>query len=298
MINNGTSKKKAIMLRVIAYSALVVILLGGIRFILPSLVFMPAARLVSSPETLGYNFEDVYMTTSDNLRIPGWYIPAPKARATLLFFHGNAGNISHRLDSLEIFHELGLSVLIVSYRGFGRSEGSPTINGTRLDALAAWSWLTEYREIPADRIVVFGRSLGGAVAMELMRSATPGALILESTFSSLADMSPFPSVITPILLGADYWNSEATARSLTVPTLVIHSQRDEVVPFRQGRRVYEAIAGEKFFFEIIGDHNSGFLDSYDIYVAKLDSFLTSFFGERETPEGDPATEVVLESEEN
>ena len=282
MINHGTDKKRAIMLRVVVYSILIVILLGGIRFVLPTFVFMPSTRMGHTPAVLNFPFEDVTLTTSDNVRIHGWYIPAPNARATLLFFHGNAGNISHRLDSLEIFHNLGLSVFIVSYRGYGQSEGRPSIGGTRLDALAAWQWLTENREIPADRIVVFGRSLGGAVAMELVRSVTPGALILESTFASLAAMSPFPVVIAPLLLGGDFWNSVEAAASLTVPTLVVHSPEDEIVPYRQGRRIYEAAAGEKAFLEIRGDHNSGFLDSFDIYVAGLDSFLTRHFGEVES----------------
>jgi len=274
------------MLRLVFYLALIIVLLGSIRFVLPTFVFMPSTRLTVTPAALNIPFEDVMLTTSDNVRLHGWYIPAPNlredgtsARATLLFFHGNAGNISHRLDSIEIFHDLGLSVFIIGYRGYGRSEGSPSIAGTRLDALAAWQWLTEDRKIPADKIVVFGRSLGGAVAMELMRSVTPGALILESTFSSVADMSPFPASIAPFLLGGDFWNSVETAAGLTAPTLSIHSPNDEIVPYRQGRRVYEAVASEKTFLEILGDHNSGFLDSFDIYVAGLDSFLTRYFGE-------------------
>ena len=282
MINNGTSKKRAIMIRLIGYSVLIIVLLGGIRFVLPTFVFMPSARLVHTPAVLNFSFEDVTLTTSDNVRIHGWYIPVPNARATLLFFHGNAGNISHRMDSLEIFHSLGLSVFIVSYRGYGQSEGRPSIGGTKLDALAAWQWLTEEREIPADRVVVFGRSLGGAVAMELARSVTPGALILESTFASLAAMSPFPVIIAPFLLGGDFWNSERAAASLTIPTLVVHSPEDEIVPYRHGRRIYAAVAGEKAFLEIMGDHNSGFLDSFDVYVAGLDSFLTRHFGEVES----------------
>jgi len=281
MIKSGTSKKKAIMLRLIFYPVLIILLLGGIRFVLPTFIFMPTARLVHTPAALRLPFEDVFLTTSDNLRLHGWYIPAPNARATLLFFHGNGGNISHRLDSIEIFNNLGLSVFIIGYRGYGQSEGSPSITGTRLDALAAWQWLTEDRQIPADKIVVFGRSLGGAVAMELMRSVTPGALILESTFSSLADMSPFPSFIAPFLFGGDFWNSVEAAAGLTAPTLSVHSPQDEIVPYRQGRRVYEAVVSEKTFLEIRGDHNSGFLVSHDIYVAGLDDFLTRHFGETE-----------------
>jgi fermentation-respiration switch protein FrsA (DUF1100 family) len=277
LIKNSTNKK-GIMVKLCLYLGLILILLAGIRFVLPLFVFMPTARLDYTPAALNFHFEDVTLTTSDNVRLHGWYIPVPNARATLLFFHGNAGNISHRLSSIKIFHDLGLSVFILDYRGYGKSEGRATIDGTKLDALAAWQWLTEDKEIPADKIVAFGRSLGGAIAMELTRSATPGALILESTFSSLSDMAPFPASVAPLLLGGDFWNSVDTAADLIVPTLCIHSPKDEIVPYNQGRRVYEAVAGEKTFLEIQGDHNSGFVQSLEVYYAGLDSFLTKHFG--------------------
>jgi len=248
-------------------------LLLGIRFALPIFVFLPSAELIHTPAALNLSFEDVFVTTSDGVRLHGWYIPAGEdARATLLFFHWNAGNISHNLGSIEVFNNLGLSVFIIGYRGYGKSEGVPSIEGTKLDALAAWQWLSEYREIPADRIVVFGRSLGSAVAIELTRSVTPGGLILETTFSSLADMSPFPSFIAPFLLGSDFWNSAQTAAGLTVPTLIIHTPHDGAGLYRQSRRVYEAIAGEKTFLDTRRHRRP-----FEMYVAGLDSFLTKLF---------------------
>ena len=278
------SDKKDMKMPILFLCIAIILLLAAIRLILPLFVFRPSARIESTPASLNLPFEELMLTTSDNVRIHGWYISAPNARATLLFFHGNSGNISHRLNSIKIFQDLGLSVLIVSYRGYGQSEGRPSINGTKLDALAAWQWLREDKKIPADRIVVFGRSLGGAVAMELMLSVTPGALILESTFSSLADMSPFPAPIAPLLLGGNYWNSVETAAVLNVPTLVIHSPQDEVVPYRQGRRIYEALmkgpsGAEKSFLEIQGGHNSGFMQSLEVYTAALDEFLSKHFQE-------------------
>jgi fermentation-respiration switch protein FrsA (DUF1100 family) len=256
-----------------------IIILVVIRFILPAFVFFPSARLEATPAVLNIPFEDVTLTASDNTKLHAWYIPAPNSRANLLFFHGNGGNISYCLDSVKIFHELGLSVFILSYRGYGQSEGRPSIRGINLDALAAWHWLVDEKKIPASNIIVFGFSLGGAVAMELQRSVTPGALILESTFSSLADMSPFPASVAPFFLGGDYWNSIKTARGLTVPTLVIHSPQDSVVPYQQGKRLYEAVGAnesitEKTFLEIQGDHNSGFLQSLEVYAAGLELFLT------------------------
>ena len=262
---------------------LIFLILAGIRVVLPLFVFSPSTRIENTPAALGLPFEDISLTAQDNVRLQGWYVPAQNARATLLFFHGNAGNISHRLSSIKIFHDLGLSVFILSYRGYGQSEGRPSIKGINLDALAAWLWLREEKQIPADNIVVFGRSLGGAVAMELANSVRPGALILESTFSSIADMSPFPASVAPFLLGGNFWNSAETAAALSVPTLVIHSPDDEVVPFHQGRRIYEAISSkgtfaEKTFLEIQGSHNSGFMQSIEIYAAGLDHFLSRHFG--------------------
>ena len=257
--------------------AFVFALLASLRFFLPWFVFMPTAALVYTPAAINLSFENVTLTTQDNVDLHGWWIPAPNSRAALLFFHGNAGNISHRLDSIEIFHKLGLSVFIFDYRGYGQSRGKPSIDGTKLDALAAWQWLTEEKKIAAEKIVLFGRSLGGAIAMELTRSVTPGAIILESTFSSLPDMAPFPAPVARFLLG-DIWNSAQTAAALTVPALCIHSPDDEIIPYRQGKRIYDAAASEKSFLEIRGDHNGGFLRSYNTYVPALDSFLTEHFG--------------------
>ena len=270
---------------IICFCLILILLLIGNRQLLSRFVFFPSARLESTPAALKLSFQDITLTTADNVRLHGWYIPASYVRATVLFFHGNGGNMSHCLDTIKIFNDLGLNVFIISYRGYGQSGGRPSIKGVNIDALTAWQWLSGELKVPAENIVVFGRSLGGAVAMELMKSTIPGALILESTFSSVADMSPFPARIAPFLMGGDFWNSAKTAVSLRIPTLCIHSPTDNVVPFRQGKRVYEALGSESGFsektiLEIHGDHNSGFMESLDLYIPALESFLTKHFGER------------------
>jgi fermentation-respiration switch protein FrsA (DUF1100 family) len=284
MAENGTRKKKTIILRVCYRLAFILllslVLLAVIRFLMPFVVFQPTRQLISTPADIRLPFEDVFLTTSDGVRLHGWYIPAQNPRATLLFFHWNAGNISHNLCSIEIFNNLGLSVFIIGYRGYGQSEGTPSIDGTKLDALAAWQWLTEYKEIPAEQIVIFGRSLGGAIAMELTRSVAPRALIFELKFASLAAMSPFPESIAPFLLGGDFWNSEKTAANLTVPTLIIHDPHYGHFMYRQSRRVYEALAGEKAFLDLRTAHPSGVGRSFGMYVEGLDNFLTRHFGDR------------------
>ncbi|MDR3229956.1 MAG: alpha/beta hydrolase [Synergistaceae bacterium] len=271
--------KKKTSLRPLLLFLLLVFLAVGMRFALPRVVFRPTKTLSLTPAGADMPYEDVTLTTPDDVRLHGWYVPADNARATLLFFHGNAGNLSHRVESIEIFHDLGLSVFIIDYRGYGQSGGEPSIPGVTLDALTAWRWLTEEKGVPAEKIIVFGRSMGGAAAMELMRQAQPGALILESTFSSLPEMFPIP-LLAPVacLVIGDVWNSAEAAATLTVPTLCIHSPNDEVVPFRLGKRLCDAVASEKTFVEIHGGHNEGFLDSIDIYRPALDAFLTKRFG--------------------
>ncbi|MDR3076963.1 MAG: lysophospholipase, partial [Synergistaceae bacterium] len=240
--------------------------LFSMRFMLPFMAFRPTRDITKTPGAYGMAFEDVTLTTSDGVAINGWFVPAPNERGTLLFFHGNAGNISGRLDSIEIFRDLGLSVFIIDYRGYGKSGGRRSVPGVTLDALAAWDYLTEKRGVSPDEIVVFGRSIGGAVAMELMRHVKPRALILESTFSSLPEMIrvQFLAPFARLVIG-DVWNSAEAASALTVPALCVHSPDDGIVPYRLGRRLYEAVASEKTFVQIHGGHNEGFLESIDIY---------------------------------
>ena len=258
---------------------LLVVLLFSIRLLLPWILFRPTREHFHTPEDYGLTFEDVTLATSDGVKLNGWYVPAPEARGTLLFFHGNTGNISHRLDSIEIFHDLGLSVFIVDYRGYGKSGGRRSIPGVTEDALSAWRYLTKARETSPDDIVVFGRSIGGAVAMQLMRHVTPRALILESTFSSLPEMIRVPFLVPVVrLLIGDVFNSAEVASKLKVPTLYFHSPDDDIVPYRLGRRLYEAAAGEKTFVELSGGHNEGFLESTDVYRPALDEFFTKHLG--------------------
>jgi len=248
-----------------------------LRYFIMSIIFHPMQHIAWTPDRSGYDYENVLLLTSDDVKIHAWYVNYENSRGTVLFFHGNAGNLSHRGDSIRIFNSLGMSVFIVSYRGYGESGGSPTIKGVNIDALTAWNWLISEKRIPPEKILIFGRSLGGAVAVELMRTARPRAAILESTFSSLADMGGFLSPIASLLVGGA-WNSAQTAADIDTPTLCIHSPGDEVVPYRLGKRLYEALAGEKYFLDITGDHNDGFLLSSPEYENRLDGFFTKYYG--------------------
>lgn len=233
----------------------------------------PNRALGASPSDIGLNYEDVSLTTSDNERLHGWYIPAVDSKGTLLFFHGNAGNISHRLESVKIFHELGLDTMIIDYRGYGQSTGKTTEQGTYLDAQAAWDYLINSRGIPADQIIVFGRSLGGAVGAWLGVQNTPAAVIIESSFSSGADMARrlYPFLPVRLITRLRYPVAEYASR-LNCPVLVVHSRHDEIVPFIMGQAIYAAVKQQKKFLELRGNHNNGFLISQEDYIAGLKDF--------------------------
>ena len=240
-------------------------------------VYYPFKSMDSTPDEIGLSYQDVHLVTEDGIRIHGWYIPHPDPRYTLLFLHGNAGNISHRLESLRIFHALGLSVLIIDYRGYGKSEGKPDEPGTYIDARAAWNYLVDDLRIPANKIIIFGRSLGGAVAVDLSGQVQPAALILESTFTSLYDMGKHYYPYLPIrLLARIKYASIEKIRKIHTPLLVIHSQEDDIVPYELGRRLFEAANQPRQFVTITGDHNYGYLESGNMYINQLDSFISTY----------------------
>jgi len=248
------------------------------------LLYLPASGIEATPADRGMPYEDVVLETDDGVRLSAWYVPAEPGRATLLFFHGNAGNISHRLASIARFRELGLSVFIVDYRGYGRSGGRPSEAGTARDARAAWAHLTETRGIDPRRIVIFGRSLGAAVAAELARTVRPAAVILESPFTSVPAIAQeaYPFLPARWLSRFRYPTVEYIG-SAAAPVLVIHSEDDEIIPFAHGRAVYAAAPEPKRLLRIRGGHNTGFLESDAVYREGLDAFLTGVAGLPRTP---------------
>jgi len=254
---------------------LLLLVINGVMYLKqPQLTFYPYAELEGDPAQWGMKHEEVMLTTTDGVRLHGWYLPHPAATKTLLFLHGNGGNISHRLDSLKIFNGLGLNVLIIDYRGYGRSEGTPSEEGLYRDAEAAWDYLIKVRGIEARQIVIFGRSLGGAVATELAARVKPAALILESTFSSARDAARalFPRLSYLVLLRYSF-NSGEKIRRVGSPILILHSRQDELIPYSLGRALYESAPEPKRFVELKGGHNDGFVLSQPDYERSLSAFL-------------------------
>lgn len=235
---------------------------------------MPGRQLETTPRDVGFEYVDVNFETADGVSLHGWYVHADKPRGTVLFLHGNAGNISHRLDSIAIFHELGLDTFIIDYRGYGQSEGKTSEEGTYRDAEAAWEYLVTERGLDPARIVVFGRSLGGAVAAELATHHTPAALIVESSFPSVAEMAShlYPFIPVRHMLRLRYPVIDYVTR-ITSPILIVHSRDDDIIPFAMGQALYEAAPEPKAFLELAGDHNNGFLLSRNRYRQEVGEFI-------------------------
>jgi len=244
------------------------------------LLYFPMSRISATPADIGLSFEAINLTTTDGVKLSGWFIPSENARGVVLFFHGNAGNISHRLDSIEVFHRLGLSVFIIDYRGYGLSEGKPSEQGTYLDAEAAWHYLVEEQHILPEQIVLFGRSLGGAVAVWLAQQHTPGVLILESTFTSVPDVGAKHYPFLPIRwLSRFQYNSLERLPTIQCPILIIHSPDDEIVPYNHGQQLFAAAPEPKAFLSLTGGHNEGFLITGQTYEAGLANFINAYLGQ-------------------
>lgn len=247
-----------------------------------SLIFFPdtpGRELIATPGDIGLAYEDVYLRTEDGVKLHAWFISHDRAKRTVLFSHGNAGNISHRLDSIRIFHELGFNVLIYDYRGYGQSEGTLSEAGTYLDVRAGWDYLIGTRQHQAQQIILFGRSLGAAMASRLATQVKPAALILESAFASVPDMAATLYPFLPIrwISRFEYSNVQHV-KKITAPLLVIHSKADELIPWQQGRKIYTTANEPKSWLEIQGGHNDGFMVSYEIYLNGLRNFLNQHPG--------------------
>ena len=238
-------------------------------------VFFPDRELLASPTQFGLEFEDVSFQTTDGVTLHGWFVPGP-GEITWLWFHGNAGNISHRLENLLLVHQrLGVNVLLFDYRGYGRSSGRPSEKGTYRDAEAALKYLRSRPDIDSRKIVFFGRSVGCAVAVELATRHEPYGLILESPFTSLADMAKraFPFLPVGFLVRGKY-DSVSRINHISAPLLVLHGDRDDIVPIELGRRLFEAADEPKTFYTIAGaGHNDTYDEGGEPYLAALERFL-------------------------
>jgi uncharacterized protein len=238
-------------------------------------LYKPKKDINTTPITIGLNYEDIFLTTQDFIKINTWYIPAKKQNAkTILCCHGNTGNLSHRLDTIKLFHNLDLNVTFFDYRGYGRSEGSPTENGTYHDAIAVWNFLIKEKKEKPENIIIFGRSLGGAIAANLATKVNPTGLIIESTFTSVSDVAQraFPIFPAKFLIKNKYSSINLISK-IQGPVLVIHSREDKLIPYSHGEKLFKQIECKKEFLEIKGGHKRGFIETGEKYTNGIKGFV-------------------------
>jgi len=254
------------------------ILVAFLYFNQEKLVFVPTRQLEATPDEMGLEYEDVFIEVEPGQRIHAWYLPcrndSVSAPKTVLFCHGNGGNISHRLDTGEYLTRLGVNVLLFDYRGYGLSDGQPTEENTYADADAAYHWLLNEKKVRPEDLCLFGRSLGGAVAVELGSRAPCAGVMIESTFTSVAAMGHHMYPFMPIKLLVRYnYDTLGMIGRLTRPILVAHSPQDELVPYEMGRALYDAAREPKVFVELSGGHNERLYFASRDYFENLRRFL-------------------------
>jgi fermentation-respiration switch protein FrsA (DUF1100 family) len=237
-------------------------------------IFFPSQPLLSEPSGWGMDFEDVYFTASDGVELNAWLVTAGEGAPMVLWFHGNAGNIADRLDNARLLVERGLSLFMVDYRGYGRSEGRPSEKGINEDGQAAYDYLLS-RSFSAENLVVFGRSLGSTVAVHVASRNRCAGVILESAFTNMADMA---RQHFPVLPGMGVFKRKFPCidhiSSIDAPILLIHGNEDEIVPYKLGRRLFEAASTGKEFYTIEGAHHN---DTYFVggneYFDRFEKFV-------------------------
>jgi fermentation-respiration switch protein FrsA (DUF1100 family) len=253
------------------------LLLVFVYFYQKHLLFLPdfpSRKVDATPKNVGLDYEDITLITTDRIRLHAWWVEHTTPRGTILFFHGNAGNLSHRLTTLQLFHDLGYSTLIVEYRGYGKSSGTPSEQGLYADADAAWQYLHKQRRLQPDDIIIAGRSLGAAIALYLAEKHPPRALIMESSFTSVPDMAAIHYPWLPVRWLTKYdFNNRVRIEQLHCPLLLVHSEQDEIAPYSQGKILYKLAPEPKEFLTLRGGHNDAQLTDYQQYMEGLRQFL-------------------------
>ena len=255
------------------FAIVYIILIAFISIFQSKLIYFPSTDVDVNPKTVGLEYESIIFEANDKTKLHAWYIPKKDANTTLFFLHGNGGNISHRLDSIKLFNSLGINVFIFDYRGYGNSEGSASEQNTYDDAKVAWQYLLKSKSIKAEDVIIFGRSLGGTIAAKLGSDLKPKAVILESTFTTVKELASDVYPFVPGFLIHFKYETTKYLKNIDCPILIVHSENDNIIPFKQGEAVFKNANEPKTFVKIRGDHNYGFIESRHIYVPALKSFL-------------------------
>jgi fermentation-respiration switch protein FrsA (DUF1100 family) len=227
------------------------------------------------PSQLGLDYEEVHVETSEKARLHGWFFPLKGDLPTILFCHGNAGNISHRLENIKLLLDQRLQVFIFDYRGYGKSTGRPSEAGVYSDGLAAYDFLAKQKGVQPDKIVLFGRSLGAAVAIEIALQRQVRSIIIESPFTSTKEMAKTVLLFWPLsFFSPPHYNNKAKIGRISIPKLVIHGENDRIVPFHMGQKLYDLAKPPKYFFPIKGaGHNDTYVMGGKAYFKALTTFV-------------------------
>lgn len=238
------------------------------------LIFVPSKNVLTTPKEHGIDYNEQYILSKNGNKVYFWEILTQNPKYTVVFFHGNAGNVSSRIETIYHFKELDIHAFMLDYQGYGLSEGTPTEKNIYSDSIQLIKTIIEQKNINPDNMIYWGRSLGGAVAAELALHYPPKALILESTFTSIVDMAKLSYPYIPVsLIVQNKFDTLKKIDQITVPKLFIHSPQDDIVPYQMSKLLFEKSLEPKHFLTIKGDHNSGFFTSQNIYIKGIEDFL-------------------------
>lgn len=273
--------QKALRRIVVWLIALTVVGYGGILIWFSAhesdLLFFPEKNLETSPEEFGMVYGKVQIPSTDGVQLVGWLIPsADTSTLWLLYLHGNAGNIAKRgyVEHYAQLHRLGLNLLAVDYRGYGESSGKPTEQGLYDDARAGYEYLRSMQHVPAERIVVYGYSLGSAVAVDLVGKVPSAGLIVEGSFTSISDVGQEHYAYVPVkLMAGNLFPASENISTITVPKLFIHARDDRTIPFEFGRRLFELAPEPKTFLEVKGGHENAHNVDAQLFYGGIQLFL-------------------------
>lgn len=219
-------------------------------------LYFPKKGIVETPDAIQVGFQDVWLKTEDHQTLHAWYVPVAKSKQVVLFCHGNAGNLSGRLDRVAFFKKIGVNLLIFDYRGYGQSTGTPSEKGLYRDVQTAYHYLINEKKMTSSQILVYGKSLGCAVGIDLALHQPVGALILESPFASVKKVVKEMYFLEPITwLTSQKYDSESKIRHITVPKLVIHGRYDDMIRFEHASALHQAAAPPKQLLPYDGGHN-------------------------------------------
>ena len=239
-------------------------------------IFHPTRKLAATPTAVGLDFEDVFFVADDAVRLHGWWIPHEKAKGTVIYFHGNAGNIGDRVDICRDLKNLGVNVFVFDYRGYGQSRGIPSERGTYRDGRAAYEYVrARYEDMEDPPVILYGASLGGAVAIDVARDKKIKGLIVENTFTSVPDIGKRIYPWLPVrLCGRVRYDSLDKIKHISAPKLFSHARQDEIIPYEFGQQLFREAGEPKSFVVLNCGHGEGSWSTNSVYWSEINAFVS------------------------